>query len=249
MQEKNNSKIIIIIGALLLAVAIAGGIFWANSKKQSDTSHDPTTSNIVNEATDPAIAYLQNLDSFVYRNTYLVNMEYEDADGQTQQVQRETVQKVSVTPTLQVNILESMRSLDEDEIDPNAQHPSYVIFNGDGTTTNYTYSVADSATKGQDVWYTGNSDDTNFNVPKNRFYAHTWLVDDTPVKVSTGVYTTTKSEERGQYTFYFDAANRLTKVTWKSADDSISEIYEILDEPVITSVPQEIIDRAVPFSE
>lgn len=244
MQENNKSKTPLIIGIIVLVIAVAGGIFWFKSQKKSDAP----TSNSETEAVDPAIAYLQNLDNFVYRSTYSVDMEYEDTDGQKQRVQRNTVQKVSVTPTLQVSILEKMRSFGEDEIDPDLQHPSYMILNGDGTTTNYAYSIADSATKGEDVWYTGQSDDINAGIPKEHFYAHTWRVDNTPVKTSPGVYEST-DDEGGKYTFYFDTDNRLTKVHWESPDLSASETYEILDEPVITSVPQEIINKAVPFTE
>lgn len=248
IKEKNNS--IWVIVAVVAVALIAGGFFaWRGRKDTTTPSVDtPVVSNISDEE---AIAYLRNMNEVVYRMTYTVEFDYEDDNGQPAKVQRETTQKVSISPTLQVVHLERMRSFGEDEIDPNSPNlPFYTIFNGDGTTTNYAYNMAASVEEGHDVWYTGKSDDVDAGIPAERFYAHTWKVESDPVRVSDGVYEApARLDEGGNYTFYFGADGKLNKVSWANPETRETAEYEILAEPVETTVPQAIIDAAVPFEE
>ncbi|MBQ6449776.1 hypothetical protein IJJ08_02640 [bacterium] len=252
MTITNKQKIF--CGATLAVIAVIGCGYLLVKKT---VPHDPNASSVAGveksqdvgatvASEDENLANLYAIDEMVYRITYHSDYGYEDEDGQQVAIVRDVIHKISVTPTLQVTFFEGMtgnNSQDGVIDEPGKDTPNYTIYHDDGTTTNYAYGIEDTK-----QWYVGESDDVYYGLDAEHRIAHTWTVRERPTKISEGVYQAADYEPgNSTYTFYFDADHQLERVEWYNPDTNDTDIYVLLNEPVVTEVPADIVANAVPF--
>ncbi|MBQ6436313.1 hypothetical protein IJJ27_01980 [bacterium] len=246
MQNNKAQKISwgIAFGIIILAL-----LLWVMTRpKMISVPNVPKVKQTAEvDANDPALVALKNMKEVVYRVTNEVDINFEDVDGSEIDIHRQSISKVSVTPDLQVVYLEGTHDTGKSAaLDiPPQQYPSYTIFNHDGTTKNYVYVNNEVDPPG---WRYGDSDELFYGVNENLYYAGTWLTDEIPHKISEGVYQARGNmADGGTYTFYFDETPKLMKVEWDNPETNDHELFEILDEEPVRSVPAEVVAAAVPF--
>ena len=196
---------------------------------------------------------LTSRHEWVYTVNSQMSIDDKTSDGEAYTLTEIYKTKVSRTPELLVStLLESSTSSTlvsqeiEDLIAQGAtgednSRPSYTVYDADAhTMTTYAY---------YDVgWMYLKSPLSDDEIVKNGTYAQIWTLDELPHQTAPGQLEAYDSTTHGKYIFYFDTVSHTLKtVDYLSDDLTYRSHYTILDEPAVTSVPEDVIDAAGNF--